>query len=179
MVCLCSSDDEAFKVLEEVISTTSVMIKGMITEASKSTAATTTTTLPILNVTAATLSRVLDYVNKHFDTAVIRLDDDYNFCATGDEHPLARFDDDFVDADNDTLIDLVHAAEYLNIKKLFDLTCKAMADKLKGRTIDGIRKTFGIVNDYTKEEEEEVRRENSWAFERTDDRYFFMQNSVQ
>jgi S-phase kinase-associated protein 1 len=45
-----------------------------------------------------------------------------------------------------------------------------VADKLKGRTIDEIRKTFGIVNDYTKEEEEEVRRENSWAFERTDDR---------
>jgi S-phase kinase-associated protein 1 len=45
-----------------------------------------------------------------------------------------------------------------------------VADKLKGRTIDEIRKTFSIVNDYTKEEEEEVRRENSWAFERIDDR---------
>lgn len=166
-VCLRSSDGEAFEVSEQVIAAASVTIKGMIGEASSSAAGADTTTLPIPNVTAATLSRVLDYVNKH--SADIQ-PDDYNFCAPGDEHPLARFDDDFVDVDNDTLIDLVHAAEYLNIKKLFDLTCKAVADKLKGRTIDEIRKTFSIVNDYTKEEEEEVRRENSWAFERTDDR---------
>ncbi|XP_066318702.1 SKP1-like protein 3 [Miscanthus floridulus] len=164
MVCLRSSDDKAFKVSEEVISAASMMTKGMIAKAPKSTGATTTTTLPIPNVTATTLSRVLDYIKKH--SADIQ-PDDYNFCAPGDEQPLARFNDDFIDVDNDTLIDLVHAAEYLNIQKLFDLTCKAVADKLKGWTIDEIRKTFGIVNDYTKEEEEEeeVRRENSWAFE--------------
>ncbi|EES07017.1 hypothetical protein BDA96_04G199000 [Sorghum bicolor] len=166
VVFLRSSDGEAFEVSEEVISAASVTIKGMIDEESPSRADTAaTTTLAIPNVTAATLSRVLHYVNKHFDAAaVVGRPDDYIFCAPGDEHPLARFDDDFVDVDNDTLIDLVHAAEYLHIKKLFDLTCKAVADKLKGRTIDQIRETFGIVNDYTVEEEVEVYRENSWAF---------------
>jgi S-phase kinase-associated protein 1 len=48
---------------------------------------------------------------------------------------------------------------------LLDLTCKAVADQMRGKTTEETRKHFNIVNDYTPEEEEEVRRENSWAFE--------------
>jgi S-phase kinase-associated protein 1 len=36
---------------------------------------------------------------------------------------------------------------------------------IKGKTPDEIRKKFNIENDFTPEEEEEVRRENQWAFE--------------
>lgn len=59
----------------------------------------------------------------------------------------------------------LQAANVLGVKKLLDLTCIAMADVLKGKTAEQIRSRFNVVNDYTKEEEEEVRRENSWAFE--------------
>ena len=34
-----------------------------------------------------------------------------------------------------------------------------------GKTPEEIRKTFNIKNDFTPEEEEEVRKENQWAFE--------------
>ncbi|OAY77841.1 SKP1-like protein 1B [Ananas comosus] len=57
------------------------------------------------------------------------------------------------------------AANYLNIKGLLDLTCQTVADMIKGKTPEEIRKTFNIKNDFTPEEEEEVRRENQWAFE--------------
>ncbi|KAK4490255.1 hypothetical protein RD792_000917 [Penstemon davidsonii] len=57
------------------------------------------------------------------------------------------------------------AANYLNIKTLLDLTCQTVADMIKGKTPEEIRKTFNIKNDFTPEEEEEVRRENQWAFE--------------
>lgn len=36
---------------------------------------------------------------------------------------------------------------------------------IKGKTPEEIRKTFDIKNDFTPEEEEDVRRENQWAFE--------------
>jgi S-phase kinase-associated protein 1 len=36
---------------------------------------------------------------------------------------------------------------------------------IKGKTPEEILKTFNIKNDFTPEEEEEVRRENQWAFE--------------
>ena len=57
------------------------------------------------------------------------------------------------------------AANYLNIKSLLDLTCMTVANMIKGKTPEEIRKTFNIRNDFTPEEEEEVRRENQWAFE--------------
>jgi S-phase kinase-associated protein 1 len=60
---------------------------------------------------------------------------------------------------------VLQAANYLNIKGLLDLTCQTVADMIKGKTPEEIRKTFNIKNDFTPEEEEEVRRENQWAFE--------------
>ncbi|CAJ2655885.1 unnamed protein product [Trifolium pratense] len=42
---------------------------------------------------------------------------------------------------------------------------KAIADMMVGKTPEEIRNTFNIVNDYSPEEEEEVRREIHWAFE--------------
>ncbi len=56
-------------------------------------------------------------------------------------------------------------SKYLNIKNLLDLTCQTVADMIKGKTLEEIRKTFNIKNYFTPEEEEEVRRENQWAFE--------------
>jgi S-phase kinase-associated protein 1 len=60
---------------------------------------------------------------------------------------------------------VLQAANYLNIKSLLDLTCQTVADMIKGKTPEEIRKTFTITNDFTPEEEEEVRRESQWAFE--------------
>jgi len=57
-------------------------------------------------------------------------------------------------------------ANSLNIKNLLDLTWQTVADMIKGKTLEEIRKTFNIKNDFT-EEEEEVRRENQWAFQWT------------
>jgi len=49
-------------------------------------------------------------------------------------------------------------------KPLLNLTCLTVANMIKGKTPEEIRKTFNIPNDFTPEEEEEVRRENQWAF---------------
>ena len=57
------------------------------------------------------------------------------------------------------------AANYLDIKGLLDLTCQTVADMMKGKSVEEIRKIFNITNDFTPEEEEKVRKENQWAFE--------------
>ncbi len=63
------------------------------------------------------------------------------------------------------LFDTILAANYLNNQPLMDLACQRVADMIKGKTPEEIRKTFNIKNDFTPEEEEEIRRENAWAFE--------------
>ena len=50
----------------------------------------------------------------------------------------------------------MQAANYLDIFSLFYLTCLALADRVKLKTIEEIKKTFNIVP----EEEQEVMLEN-------------------
>ena len=67
---------------------------------------------------------------------------------------------------NDTISDIIQAANYLDIKGLLDVTCKTVANMIKGKTPEEIRKTFNIKNDFTPAEEEQVRKENEWCEEK-------------
>ena len=51
------------------------------------------------------------------------------------------------------------------VDQLLSQCCSEVAGMIKGKTPEEIRRTFNITNDFTPEEEEEVRRENAWAFE--------------
>ena len=46
-----------------------------------------------------------------------------------------------------------------------ELACAKIASLIKGKSTEEIRKTFNIVNDFTPEEEEQIRDENRWAEE--------------
>lgn len=59
----------------------------------------------------------------------------------------------------------LQAANYMDIKALLDVGCKTVANMIKGKSPEEIRKTFNIQNDFTPEEEEQIRRENEWAEE--------------
>jgi S-phase kinase-associated protein 1 len=48
---------------------------------------------------------------------------------------------------------------------MLDLLCKTVAEMIRGKTPEQIRAHFNIVNDFTPEEEEQVRRENEWCEE--------------
>ena len=71
----------------------------------------------------------------------------------------------FVAVEQETLFELILAANYMDIKPLLDLTCATVASLIKGKTPEEIRKTFNIVNDFTPEEEAQVREENKWCEE--------------
>lgn len=53
----------------------------------------------------------------------------------------------------------------MDIKALLDVGCKTVANMIKGKSPEEIRKTFNIQNDFTPEEEDQIRRENEWAEE--------------
>lgn len=59
----------------------------------------------------------------------------------------------------------LQAANYLDIKPLLDVGCKTVANMIKGKSPEEIRKTFNIQNDFSVEEEDQIRRENEWAEE--------------
>lgn len=78
------------------------------------------------------------------------------------------WDEEFIDLkDQEEILDIILASNYLDIKPLLELGCAKIATFIKGKTADEIRKTFGIVNDFTPEEEAQIREENKWADEST------------
>jgi S-phase kinase-associated protein 1 len=159
MITLRSSDGEAFEI-EEDVAIQSQTIRHMIEDDCAD------NTIPLPNVDSKILSKVIEYCKKHVqaaattkEAAVASPDSDKN------REELKTFDAEFVQVDQATLFGLILAANYLDIKGLFDLTCQTVADMMKGKTPEQIRETFNIKNDFTPEEEAEIRKENQWAFE--------------
>ncbi|CAN6242660.1 unnamed protein product, partial [Urochloa humidicola] len=157
MITLRSSDGEEFEV-EEAVAMESQTIRHMIEDDCADNG------IPLPNVNSKILSKVIEYCNKHVQAAK-PADAAAPAEAPAAGEDLKNWDADFVKVDQAVLFDLILAANYLNIKGLLDLTCQTVADMIKGKTPEEIRKTFNIKNDFTAEEEEEIRRENQWAFE--------------
>ncbi|KAF7017977.1 hypothetical protein CFC21_031329 [Triticum aestivum] len=166
MITLKSSDGEEFQI-EEAVAMESQTIRHMIEDDCADNG------IPLPNVDSKILSKVIEYCKKHVQASPKPADsgaaaDASSFTSTAAAAPaedLKSFDAEFVKVDQATLFDLILAANYLNIKGLLDLTCQTVADMIKGKTPEEIRKTFNIKNDFTPEEEAEIRRENPWAFE--------------
>ena len=79
---------------------------------------------------------------------------------------MPEWDCDYINLDNmDDLIDLVVASNFLDIEGLLNLGCAKIASLIKGKNVEEIRDMFGIENDFTPEEEAQIREENKWAEE--------------
>lgn len=59
----------------------------------------------------------------------------------------------------DQLLKLMHAANYLNIEHLYDSCCRYMAKSWEGKSIEEIRQTYGIANDFTQNEENRIKQD--------------------
>merc|ERR1711916_387803 len=101
------------------------------------------------------------------DGQLVSVDEDIARMSVTLKHVLDDLDAEFCKVDQDELLALILAANYLDIKPLLDLTCKTVANLIKGTTPEQIRQTFNIKNDFTPEEEEQIRKWNGWCGEDT------------
>mmetsp|Transcript_8375 Transcript_8375/g.15502 ORF Transcript_8375/g.15502 Transcript_8375/m.15502 type:complete len:210 (-) Transcript_8375:704-1333(-) len=153
-VTLKSSDDETFEVEQEVANM-SETIKNLIEDA-----AADNDVIPLPNVSGKDLGKVIEYCK--FKVSSKKKNSDGVLMS---EDEVKNWETEFVKVDQGTLFQLILAANYLNIKDLLDLTCFTVASMIRGKSPEEIRKAFNIKNDFTPEEEEEVRREHQWAFD--------------
>lgn len=63
--------------------------------------------------------------------------------------------------DEEKLLTVLHAANYLNIERLYDSCCRFMAKKWEGKRVDEIRRMYGIVSDLSAEEENQILQEST------------------
>lgn len=78
---------------------------------------------------------------------------------------VSAWENQFAEKPHEVLFELILAANYLCMQGLVDLTAAKVASMVKGRSPEEIRRTFNIVNEFTPEEEAQIREENKWAEE--------------
>uniref|UniRef100_A0ABI7Z0L2 S-phase kinase-associated protein 1 n=1 Tax=Felis catus TaxID=9685 RepID=A0ABI7Z0L2_FELCA len=142
---LQSSDGELFEVDVE-IAKQSVTIKTMLEDLGMDDER-DDDPVPLPNVNAAILKKVIQWCTHHKDDPPPPEDDENKEKRTDD---IPVWDQEFLKVDQGTLFELI-------------LT---VANMIKGKTPEEIRKTFNIKNDFTEEEEAQVRKENQWCEEK-------------
>jgi S-phase kinase-associated protein 1 len=160
LIKLQSSDGELFSVDTE-IAKQSITIRTMLEDLGNEEAEDEVVPLP--NVTAAILRKVIQWCSYHKDDPAVAEEEENKEKRSDD---ISSWDSDFLKVDQGTLFELILAANYLDIKGLLDVTCKSVANMIKGKSPEEIRKTFNIKNDFTPGEEEQVRKENEWCEEK-------------
>ncbi|XP_049847801.1 SCF ubiquitin ligase complex protein SKP1b-like [Schistocerca gregaria] len=119
--------------------------------------------IPLHNVSGKILAKVVEWCKYHYEHPIPpETEDKKNERRTDD---ISSWDRTFCEVEQDLLFELIMAANFLEINPLLDLASKTVANMIKGKTPEEIRKTFGIKNDFTPEEEEQVRKENEWCEE--------------
>ncbi len=76
-----------------------------------------------------------------------------------------EWDARYMDVDNELLVSLIKAANYLDCASLLELvTCK-MACMVLNKDSDEVRAIFGITHVVTPEEDKQIRQNNPWLFD--------------
>jgi len=156
------SSDGVKKVVDKDVAERSVLIKNMIEDLGDPTSG----AIPIPNVTSNVLNKVVEYCTHHRNDPLPAADDEVDTRSNKKATEIEEWDQKFMQVDQEMLFEIILAANYLDIKPLLDVGCKTVANMIKGKTPEEIRKTFNIQNDFTPEEEAQIRRENEWAEDR-------------
>ena len=110
--------------------------------------------VPLPNVNTNILKKVIEWSTYHKDDPTPVDDPD----AQKRSDDISSWDMDFLKVDQGTLFELILAANYLDIKGLLDVGCKTVANMIKGKSPEEIRKTFNIKDDFTPADEEQIRK---------------------
>jgi len=158
MVDLVSQEGDNFQV-EKKVAMMSELVKTMIPDDEDEEAQ----EIPLPNVKTQILAKVLEFCKHYSEESMNEIEKPLK--SANMNEVVQEWYANFVDVEQEVLFELILAANYMDIKPLLDLTCATVASMIKGKTPEEIRKTFNIVNDFTPEEEAQVREENKWCEE--------------
>ena len=156
MITLVSSDGEKLQVTSKAAQR-SQLVKGIIEDYPDD------AEVPLNNVKSNILKKIKEYLDHYQDSDPKEI-----------ERPLASqnyqecvdaWDFEFINVDLDLIFEIILAANYMDIKPLLELASSKVASIIKGKTPEEIRKTFNIQNDFTPEEEQQIREENQWCLD--------------
>jgi S-phase kinase-associated protein 1 len=116
--------------------------------------------IPLPNVKDAVLQKVIEYCTHYKEEVMTTIQTPLK--SSKIEDMVQPWYASFVQVEQNLLFELVTAANFMDIKPLLDLTCLAVAVLIKGKQAGELRAMFNISNEFTPEEEAQVREENKW-----------------
>jgi S-phase kinase-associated protein 1 len=152
-ITIKTADNEVFKI-DKAIAMQFSNVKHLIDHDDEVMASSSATTIiPLPNVKSDTLANLIDYCNCYVEFNSQQKE----MKAYGEEllnimYPAQVFD-------------IMLAAHNLGFKEALDFFSDAVADHIENKSVNFVRRYFGIKNDFSPDEEEELRRKNDWAFE--------------
>ena len=115
------------------------------------------------NVKGNILKKIVEYLEHYKETEPKEIErplPSLNF-----KECVEEWDFNYIDIDLDMIFEIILAANYLDIKPLLELSSAKVASIIKGKTMEEIRQTFRITNDFTPEEEQQIIEENKLCME--------------
>ncbi|KAJ2703984.1 hypothetical protein FB645_003640 [Coemansia sp. IMI 203386] len=123
---------------------------------------TTNEPIPLEQVDAKTMEKIIEYCMHHKDDPINEDDEEEEAPKRSDD--IDEWDLMFINnVEQEMLFSLLIASNYLEIKPLMDLGCKTVANMIRNKDAGQIRQMFNITEDYTEEEKEQIEKENEWA----------------
>ena len=156
MITLVSADGEKYTITEKA-GRRSLLIKGIIDDYPDD------PEVPLNNVKSQILKIIITWLDHYADTEPREIEkpllsNNFNEC-------VDAWDFNFIDLELDLIFEILLAANYMDIKPLMELASAKVASIIKGKSPEEIRKVFNIQNDFTPEEEAQIREENQWCME--------------
>lgn len=156
VITLVSSDGEKFQISEKA-ARRSQLIKGISDDYPDD------PEVPLHNVKGNILQKIITYLENYKDNEPREIErplptNNFSEC-------IDSWDYQYIDLELDDIFAIILAANYMDIKPLMELASAKVASIIKGKSPEDIRKTFNIQNDFTAEEEAQIREENQWCME--------------
>jgi len=137
-IILESSDEVQYE-----IAVPSALLSGTIRNVIDDLGGETDVVLPLPEINSQNLADVITYLNYHVNDPPAQPDQPVDFISDWDRQFLG------IRADNTVqnmarIYELIAAANYLDIKPLLDVTTKAVANALRGKSVEEMRAILGI-----------------------------------
>ena len=155
-ITLVSSDGEKMKISAKAAQRSN-LVKGIIEDYPDD------AEVPLTNVKSNVLKKVKEYLDHYADADPREIErplisNNYQECVDPRDY-------EYINLDLDLVFEIILAANYMDIKALLELASSKIASVIKGKSPEEIRKTFNIQNDFTPEEEAQIREENQWCMD--------------
>ncbi|KAL0009367.1 hypothetical protein SO802_010869 [Lithocarpus litseifolius] len=165
-ITLKTSDNELFEV-EEAVAMKFCTVKQYFDDENNNnvTSGASTTVIPLPNVESHPLSILITYCKKHLKIKANNADNKKEM-----EKEMEQCEQELLrKVMPQELTELILAANYLNFKEALDFFCRAVASAIQNKSVEYVRKFFGLESDFEPGEEEKLREEFAWSFEGVDE----------